>query len=139
MAWPPEVLEAESPLYEMLRFMVRRPGMYLGERPLERFQGWLDGYKIGLAVAGRTDPLCEALRTGDFNAFVAARLDLPNRFSGENAFKMIAYVSPSQGRGAFEDFVTLLDDFLEAEEVPRTEPHLSAVVHDQRLRQQGAN
>ena len=137
MAWPPEVIEAESPLYEMLRVMVKRPGMYFGEQPLEAFRGFLDGYRTGLEMAGRTDPVSEAMKSRDFDAFVAARLDLPNKYPGENAFKMIAYVSPSRGRSAFLDLVSMLDEYLDAEGAPRSDPGLSTVIRDERTGQQG--
>ena len=132
MAWPTELKEAESPLCEILRWMVRRPGMYLGERPLERFAGWIDGYLSALDVAGREDPVLQALAVGDFDAFVASRLKLPNAYAGETAVKMVAYVSPSQGRGAFQDYIDLLDEFLAERGVHRTEPYLSTLVRDLR-------
>ena len=132
MAWPPDVTGAESPLYEMLRLMARRPGMYLGERPLDAFPHWLDGYRAALGVARRSDPVLDALDRGDLGAFIAARLDLPNRFAGEGPVKMIAYVSAGGGPGAFADFLLHLDAFLEAEGVARPGPAIGTGILDAR-------
>ena len=132
MAWPPEVAAAESPLYEILRLMSRRPGMYLGERPLEALQFYLIGYRDALSLDGRSDPVLDAMEAGDMNAHFAAELGLAGRYSGENAFKMVRYVSPSE-TGAVEAFFLHLDGFLQSKAVAVRSPSISEELHARRF------
>lgn len=133
MAWPPEVIEAESPLYEILRIVARRPGMYFGEQPLEYFRAWLEGYKAGLAQAEQTDPVLDAMDRKNMDEFFGEYLDLPMKHSGESAFKMVAYVSPSQGLNAFLDFLCIFDRYLETTGYTVPSPSISDEIHRNRL------
>ena len=107
--------------------------MYLGERPLEYLEPFLDGYRQAMKATGQTDPLLEVISEGDLSAFMADQLKLPNQYAGENAFKMIAYVSPTQGLGAFEAFLLVLDDFLEAESFDLQKPSISDEIRERNL------
>ncbi len=114
----------QSPLYEHLRLVMLRPGMYLGEHPMEALQPYLDGFRAAQKAYGQDDPVLERMNLKRMSDHFAKELGLPNTFSGESAYKMVRYVCPNE-RLALEEFVRLLDGFLRVEGVHLPEPTIS--------------
>jgi hypothetical protein len=98
--------EVEESVYDLLGWIRKKPGLYVGEPSIQRLASFISGYDAGLGHVGF------GLRDGvDFHRFhgwVAHRLGFAESTSGWA--NMIRDKSASEAE-AFQMFFVLLDEF----------------------------
>ncbi|MGV3756158.1 MAG: hypothetical protein ACO1QS_12320 [Verrucomicrobiota bacterium] len=103
---PPRFQELDESIYDLIEQIRKKPGMYIGERSINRLHAFLVGYTAGIA---RTGFMLGGLE--DFHRFhewTAQQLG----FTGSSAgwHNMIRERSTSEA-DAFDHFFKLLDQF----------------------------
>ena len=103
-----EFKKLDESIYDVLKAIRRRPGMYIVEPSIYRLQAFLSGYTAGLLRAGFVLPDEGSL--GLFQDWLISRLGFTSSTSGWA--NMIREKSLSD-KDAFERFFILLDEFRE--------------------------
>lgn len=107
--------------YDAIERLRKNSPMYLGNRSLQNFAHWLNGYSMALHDMGI--PISEEQREfSDFHAFVAKRMRMA---SNAHWSKNILYYYEDDG-SALEQFFILFDEFCKKKRRQKArKPHLS--------------
>jgi hypothetical protein len=98
--------ELDESIYDMLEKIRRKPGMYIGERSINRLHAFLTGYRAGLGRLGFYPRDVDEFHR--FHDWVANRLGFYESTSGW--CNMIRDKSTSETE-AFDQFFLFLDEF----------------------------
>jgi hypothetical protein len=92
-------------LYELLKKIKDKPGLYLGKKSLERLHSFLSGYVV--CLYDRCNEPCPVLLSG-FQEYVQKKYNIASTHSCE---RIIDFYSTSDEE-AFDKYFDLLDEFL---------------------------